>query len=326
MIETIDGAYVQALLRPRPRDSHKGDYGRILMIAGSLYMTGAAILCARGAYRSGSGLVRIAALQPMLPAVFTAVPEATCVDRRSFIDSPESVLADVHAAAVGPGLGRGEETRKIVDLVLKYSKCPVVLDADALNVLSDEPGILKGIRGRCIITPHAGEAARLLKTDVREINRDRLAAVKALASLTGCISVLKGEGTLVALAKESMASILCADSDRVSQNAAGNSGAATAYNTREVILSAESVSIRVLRNTTGNPGMAAAGSGDVLTGVIASFAGQGLAPLDAAAAGVYIHGMAGDLAAAEIGEYGMIASDIANNVPIAINSILKEGG
>ena len=318
MITSIDDSYVRALLKPRTKDTHKGDYGRILIIAGSQTMAGAAVLCARGAYKSGCGLARIAAPQVIFPAINTAVPEAVCLDRDHLREDFGDALEGMSAAAVGPGLGFSDDTKEIVLRLLEHCKCPLVLDADALNVISDMPEILKQKQGLCIITPHVGEAARLLKSDAEEINRDRIAAVMELVRITGCAAVLKGAGTLIASVDQNIYTKFThfEECDRTALDSSSEDPSRCKTNALSDI-------DRVFLNKTGNPGMATAGSGDVLTGVIASLAGQGLNPMDAAVIGVYIHGMAGDLAAEEMGEYGLTASDIAEKIPFAIKHIMK---
>jgi len=277
----IDRAYINSLIRKRPSHFHKGDCGRVLIIAGSEGMAGAAVLCARGALRSGAGLVRVCVPDGLIPILQGTVVEATCV-KRSF--SPE-ILEEYQAVILGPGLGTAEENGELVERVLKSSVPKMVIDADALNTIARENlfALLKTAAGRTVITPHPGEAASLLGCSPWEINRDRAGAVRALAEKTGAVVLLKGEGTLV--------------------HAAGGE-------------------IRI--NKTGNPGMATGGSGDVLSGIIGSFCAQGFSCLDAAGAGAYVHGMAGDLAAHALGEYGMIAEDLASTTALALKKILQE--
>jgi NAD(P)H-hydrate epimerase len=276
----VSADFIRATLKPRDADIHKGRCGRLLIVAGSPGMTGAAVLCARGAFRSGAGLVCVSVREELFPVVHGGVAEATCVGR----DLTGLELSAFDAVAMGPGLGDTENTAGLVRFVLKSYGGTLVLDADALNAIAGD-GILTGMlraraqrpRGAAIITPHPGEAARLLGHGSSAPRGEREDVARALAELTGAVSVLKGARTLTA--------------------APGGA---------------------LYVNETGNPGMATGGSGDVLTGVIAALAGQGLGALDAALAGVYLHGLAGDIAAERVGEYGLMASDIAEAMGPAI--------
>lgn len=260
--------------------AHKGDCGTVLVVAGSQTMLGAAVLCATAALRGGAGLVRVAlppSLQPLLPL---AVPCATTVARTG-----TTLRAALHAAdatVVGPGLGAVPATRALVRLVLRHAAGPVVLDADALNVLGPLPPPPRsrgaGVLGpRVVLSPHPGEAARLLGTDARMVQRDRPAALRELCRRSGAVVVLKGAGTLV------------------------GDGA------------------RCFTNRTGNPGMATAGSGDVLAGLVAALLAQGMQPFDAACLAVHVHGKAGDLVARRLSQPGLIATDL----PLAIAEVLR---
>jgi NAD(P)H-hydrate epimerase len=209
------------------------------------------------------------------------VPEATCVGR----DFARLDLNAFDAVAMGPGLGNTENTAGLVRFVLKSYGGPLVLDADALNVIAGD-SILTGMLraraqkpcGAAIITPHHGEAARLLGLGSPKKLTERADSARRLAELTGAVCVLKGARSLTASPEGAL---------------------------------------RV--NETGNPGMATGGAGDVLTGVITALAGQGLSAFDAASAGVYLHGLAGDIAAARVGQYGLMASDIAEALALAID-------
>lgn len=272
----ITKEYVNNIISKRPQDIHKGQCGRVLIIAGSRGMTGAAVLCARGAFRAGAGLVYAS----LPPEVFTvmqiSVPEAICIVR-----SPETDCSIYDAVAIGPGIGADTENLQIIKKILRDYKKTVVIDADGLNAaaeakLFDE---MKASQADIVITPHMGEAARLLGY----IPDDRQAAAQRLSEITGATAVLKGAGSIVASAGR-----------------------------------------QSYTNTTGNPGMATAGSGDTLTGIIASLAAQGYSGFDAAACGVYIHGLAGDMAAEAIGQWGITASDIADFASKAIKDIIGQ--
>lgn len=272
----ITKEYVNNIIRKRPQDIHKGQCGRVLIIAGSRAMTGAAVLCAKGAFRAGAGLVYVSIPEEVFPVVQISVPEAICVLR-----SPETDFGIYDAVAVGPGIGVDAENTQIIRKILKEYKKTVVIDADGLNTVAaaDLFEDMRTSSADIVITPHMGEAARLL--DIMPAGREEIA--EKLSELTGATAVLKGAGTIVASAGE-----------------------------------------KSYTNTTGNPGMATAGSGDTLTGIIASLAAQGYSGFEAAACGVYIHGLAGDMAADAIGQWGITASDIAEYASRAIKDIISQ--
>lgn len=290
---------VKNIIRRREREIHKGDCGRVLIVAGSRGMAGAAVLCGRAALRAGAGLVRLAIPQELFPIIQISVPEATCVER-SLLQSED--LAAYDAIAAGPGLGESKESVEIVKMILESYEGSLILDADGLNVTAhhDLFSLVKKRRGATIITPHVGEAKRLLGEDFARILQEaekkngkddrrqmqepqvRKALAAALVKKTGAVSVLKGAGSIVAI-----------DED-------------VTYT-----------------NTTGNPGMATGGSGDVLTGILAGLSGQGIPADQAALAGVWLHGKAGDLGAEKLGEYGLTAGDLPLYTAYAIREILK---
>ena len=290
---TIDREFVQNRIVKRERDAHKGNFGKVLVYAGSPGMAGAAILCARAALKSGAGLVRflIPCMEsPLLNILQCSVPEATCVSYKNGMD-----FLEYSAVVCGPGLGMTEPEGSLgsvapedilKDILQRYSSGKLVLDADALNMIAASGELADLVRksgADIVITPHVGEARRLLGEGTPGIDwksdSGREDAAERLFRKYGCVSVLKGAGTLVM------------------------------YDTETLL------------NTTGNPGMATGGSGDVLSGVIVSLCAQGYTAADAAAMGVWIHGMAGDLAAEELGEMGMISSDIAAYVPAALKLV-----
>ena len=277
---------VKNIIERRNREIHKGSCGRILIAAGSVGMAGAAVLSARGALRSGAGLVQLSVPEEIFPIVQTGVIEATCLT--ASLDQID--LSRYNAAAAGPGLGDSRQSVEKVRILLDSFDGPLVLDADGLNIAAREDyfDLMRARGGRLIITPHLGEARRLMAKDFSEkMTRRELA--EALAQKTGAVTVLKGAGTVVAAEGQ-----------------------------------------MTYTNTTGNPGMATAGSGDVLTGIITSLCGQRhsdgrpIEPLEAALAGVYIHGLAGDLGTEEKGEYGLIAGDIAEYTALAVKKIIEE--
>jgi NAD(P)H-hydrate epimerase len=263
-----------ARLRPRAAAAHKGDFGTVLVVAGSEAMLGAAVLCASGALRGGAGLVQVAlpaALQPLLPI---AVPGAVTSSRQTA--ALQGAVSKATAIVAGPGLGATAATRLLVRAILRSSRVPVVLDADALNVLAPLEARPKS-RSALVLTPHPGEAGRLLGSDSRRVQADRTGAVQALCKRSGAVVVLKGAGTLV-----------CDGT-------------------------------RCYTNRTGNPGMATGGSGDVLAGLLGALLAQGLLPFEAACLAVHTHGRAGDLAARNLGQRGLLAADL----PLAIAQVLR---
>ena len=279
---------VKTILGKRDREIHKGHCGRILIAAGSRGMAGAAVLAVSGALRAGSGLVQAAVPAELFPILQTAVPEATCIER----DFSKTDLGRYDAIAIGPGLGKSPEACASIEELLTAFNGPLVLDADALNIISEREWhsmLMKRPEGKTVITPHPGEAARLLGRNIGTTDEERREAAHALAERTGAVVLLKGHETIVA-----------ADS------------------------------CKTYTNITGNPGMATGGSGDVLTGIIAGFMGQKkpvslggcrLSPREAAICGAFVHGRAGDLAADKLGEYGLIAGDIAYYTAIALKEI-----
>ena len=277
---------VKNIIERREREIHKGSCGRILIAAGSVGMAEAAVLSASGALSSGAGLVQLSVPEELFPIVQTGVIEATCLT--ASLD--QIYLSRYNAAAAGPGLGDSRQSVEKVRILLDSFDGPLVLDADGLNIAAREDffEMMRARGERLIITPHIGEARRLMGKDFSEkVTRRELA--EALAQKTGAVTVLKGAGTVVAAEGQ-----------------------------------------KTYTNTTGNPGMATAGSGDVLTGIITSLCGQKhsdgrpIEPLEAAIAGVYIHGLAGDLGAEDKGEYGLTAGDIAEYTAQAVKKILEE--
>ena len=269
----ITREFVQTIIEKREKEIHKGDCGRILIVAGSHGMAGAAILAATAALRTGSGLVQVAIPKELFPIVQVGIPEATCLER----DLRKIDLSLYDAIAVGPGLGQSDESIDTVKYLFENYDGKMVLDADGLNILAYNNlfNLIKD-KENIVITPHMGEAKRLLG----HLKEERKETAIELYRKTKAITVLKGHATVVATDNE-----------------------------------------KTYINTTGNPGMATAGSGDVLTGIITSLLGQGKSAKEAALAGVFVHGLAGDLAAETVGEYGLIAGDIAYYTAIALKEI-----
>ncbi len=276
-MEKLDHSAVSKLLPDRRPDSHKGDYGKLLLLCGSRGYTGAAALAAMGALRCGAGLVylgvpesiyAIEAVKLTEPIVFPLPDEDGMLSAAALAPISQR-LTGMDAVLIGPGLGRADGCSKAVRLVLEQFPGPVILDADGINLLEPHKDILRGRTGPVILTPHMGEFSRL-SGPVKGCRVD--AAVK-LARELGVIVLLKGQETVI-------------------------TDGSTCY-----------------LNPTGNPGMAVGGSGDVLAGMITALLGQGLPPLEAAACGAWLHGAAGDICAEEIGQYGMLPSDLLQVLP-----------
>ncbi|MFA4967476.1 MAG: NAD(P)H-hydrate dehydratase [Candidatus Margulisiibacteriota bacterium] len=280
----MDKDTIKKLFPKRKSDSHKGNYGKVFILAGSEGMLGAAILTSRGALRAGAGLVYLGVPKESRDIVNIATPEVIVAGGNSAQEFKDSIFK-TGALAVGPGLGH----RRVIarDLLFKLSdekfSLPIVLDADGLMAFINDINSLKKLNLNLILTPHPGEMSRLLSRKPEDIQKNREKIASETAKLLNCVVVLKGHNTIIA----------------------DQSG-------------------ELKTNPTGNPGMATAGVGDILTGLIAGFAAQGMSPNDAACAGAYIHGLAGDLAAEEKGEYGLIAGDIIEKIPQAIIKVQKD--
>lgn len=269
-------------LASRPADSNKGSFGRVLVVAGSRGMSGAAVLCASAALRSGSGLVQLAVPEGILPIVAGANPCYLTAplpqdERGRLADRAEAELLALAQAsdvvAVGPGLGRSPAIATLVTALLTKFAGPLVVDADGLNALPQHLHLLRPRTGPFILTPHPGEFARLVGSDVAGVQASRQDWASRFLAEHGGVLVLKGHGTIVTDGR------------------------------------------RIYHNATGNPGMATGGTGDVLTGLIAALWGQGLLAFEAAQLGVHLHGWAGDLARDDLGEVSLIASDLLDYLP-----------
>jgi NAD(P)H-hydrate epimerase len=268
-------------LKPRAKDAHKGDFGKVCIIAGSVGMSGSAALAGRASLRAGAGLVRVATPKSALPIVASIEPCFTTVGlpedtsgkiSANAINTILNLIPDNDCLAFGPGVGISQGVRSVLQRLLEQEGLRLVVDADGLNNLSminDWPGQTRASGASVVLTPHPGEMKRLWAGLFREpIPTDRRQQAVTLANKTGAIVVLKGAGTVV------------------------------------------TDGVKVYINKTGNPGMATAGTGDVLTGVITALMGQGLSNFDAAVLGVYVHGLAGDIAAKKMGQISLIATDI----------------
>ncbi len=279
-----------ARIPARDHDSHKGSYGRVLVVGGSLGMAGAPGLTGMAALRAGAGLVYVAVPRVIQATVAGYEPsyltigleddpngEMATLARHTIRDRAESM--DV--LAIGPGMNHTDDTHDLVAWIYREVDKPTVLDAGALRYLSQTEMITRQTAGHRILTPHPGEFALLTERSVAEVQAHRRELAAAYAQRYGVIVVLKGHNTVITDGQ------------------------------------------RLAINPTGNPGLATGGTGDVLTGMIAALVAQGLEPFEAARLGVYLHGLAGDLAAAELGQHGLIATDLLRFLPPAIRQMAE---
>jgi NAD(P)H-hydrate epimerase len=273
----------------RARDTHKGSYGHLLVVGGSVGKTGAAALAARGAMRAGAGLVTVATAASAQPAIAALLLEAMS---EPVVETPQRTIAlaalqrlrDLagrrDAVALGPGLGLEAETQTLARTLVIECPQPMVVDADALTALAGHLDRLRGTAGPRCLTPHPGEMARMLGASVADVQRDRLATVRQFATACQVAVVLKGATSVIGLPDGT-----------------------------------------VLLNPTGNPGMATGGTGDVLSGVLGAFLARGLHAPAALAAAVYLHGLAGDAAAERVGQESLVAGDVIEALPEAFRRI-----
>lgn len=274
------------IFKKRKTDTHKGDYGHVLIVAGSIGLTGAAYLASDAALLTGSGLVTCAipkSLNSIMETKLTEVMTFPLEDNGkghfslSAFHKIKEFSQKTDVVAIGPGISQKGEVGKLIKKLIKTLDVPIVLDADGINCIADEPQILKKAKKALVITPHPGEMSRVIRKEIGYIQKNRKSVAKNIAKKYGLTVVLKGKNTVVASQHEN-----------------------------------------VYVNKTGNPGMASAGVGDILTGIIASLIGQGFSPFNAAECSVYIHGLAGDIAAKEKGEVSLRAQDVLNNISNAI--------
>ena len=292
MSQTLNAEFVFERIPPRAPESHKGSYGRLLIVAGSSRYRGAAALATEGALRTGAGIVTLATVEPVLQGILPRLPECCCLpctaDEVGGISAENlpallAALKGCTALLIGPGLGMTENTKQLVRTLVTEAACPVVLDADGLNaaaaLLNEQdpdrddpqpPALPRPQNGAALVlTPHPGEMGRLAGLSAEEINANREGTAAGYARANGCVLVLKGHRTLVAAPDG-----------------------------------------RIYKNKSGNPGLARGGSGDVLAGMLAGLLAQKLDAVDAAACAVWLHGTAADGAAARMGQYGMLPHDI----------------
>lgn len=277
-MERTDKNLVKRAVFNRPDDANKGSCGSLLSICGCYGMAGAAIMAGKSALRCGIGLLKMAlpesiypiAAQNILESVYFPLSETS--EGKISAKNIDFLLEQAEkssAVLIGCGLSVCSDTKQLVTAFIQNCKKPMVLDADALNCICDNPEILKSANAPIIITPHPGEMSRLTAMSVQSVNQSRTETALAFAEKYGIVCVLKGAGTVIA------------DKDG-----------------------------RALLNTTGNSGMATGGSGDVLAGMVSAFLTQGACPFDAAAAAVYLHGLAGDIARDRLGKISMLPTDI----------------
>lgn len=289
----LEAADIRSAFPPRLPHAHKGSYGHLLVVAGSVGKTGAAIMTTLAALRVGTGLVTLgtpASQQPVVAAqlmegMTEPLPETSAHTLSAKAGERIAELAGrMDAFAVGPGLGLEPETQALVRDLVRTLEAPMVVDADGLTALAGHLAVLKEARGPRLLTPHPGELARMVGSSVQAVEADRIGVVQHLAGETGAWVALKGARTAVA----------------------GPDG-------------------QVSLNPTGNPGMATGGTGDVLTGLVGGLLAQGHPPRLALEAGVYLHGLAGDLAREVKGEEGMLAGDLLEAVPAAVRRLRGDG-
>ncbi|MCD4718863.1 MAG: NAD(P)H-hydrate dehydratase [Desulfobacula sp.] len=289
-LSLIEKKGIAACFKPRNFQSHKGSYGHLLVIAGSIGKTGAASLCANAAMRCGTGLVTLGiakslnkniepqVIEPMthpLPEKEKGILSDNC------FDEIQTLLKGKQALALGPGLGIRKSTKKLVHKLIEKSDVPLIIDADAINCIAENVNILKKKKVPAILTPHPGEMARLCDMTTLDIQADRISIASQFAKAHDVILVLKGARTVVSLTDGR--SFIC---------------------------------------PTGNPGMASGGMGDVLTGMISGFCAQGFSPENASLAGVYIHGLCADILSKDIGAFGFVATDMIQMIPKTIHHYL----
>lgn len=280
-ISVVEEDDVFACLPQRIPNSHKGTYGKFLNIGGSMGFTGASILSTTSALRCGAGYVTLAAPSSVIRDVASVLVESTMMllepngaDQIAASNIPDLIERAKRCTAVlvGCGMGKSDDTRDLVFSLIRNVECPLIIDADGLNVLATDPNVLLEKKGQIILTPHAVEMSRLTSRRLADIQGNRFGIAKEFAEKYGVIMVLKGTNTII-------------------------TDGATSY-----------------INPTGNAGLAKAGSGDVLAGMIGSFAAQKVAPMDAARCGVYLHGMAADRCAKRLSQYGMLPSDLMTDL------------
>lgn len=280
---------IRKIISPRPTDSHKGSFGHVLVIAGSIGKGGAAAMTSLACLRTGAGLVTLATPESVQPIVAEKVTEVMTYplsethEKTIAFSAIETILElskDKAVVAIGPGLTTHKDTTAVARRLIKDIGAPVVIDADAINALTDHLDILRERKFPAVLTPHPGEMGRLTGKSSADVQKDRIGIARAFATDHGVYLVLKGANTVIA-----------------------------------------EPSGEVYISPTGNPGMATAGTGDALTGILSGLIAQGVDISSAVRLGVYIHGLAGDIAAKEVGMIGMLAGDLIDRIPVAIRKL-----
>jgi NAD(P)H-hydrate epimerase len=287
----LDEAMLAGIVPARKPDSHKGNYGHALILAGSPGKTGAAALAAQAAMRAGAGLVTVglpASLNPILEVKLTeAMTEPLPEESGGFLGARAlpritELLQGKSVVAIGPGMGDHKETAVLMNWILEASPAPIVIDADGLNLLARNIGALGRLKVPAVLTPHPGEMMRLTGKTTQQVQADRIGCARELARKCKVIVVLKGSRTVIAAPDGS-----------------------------------------IYINPTGNPGMASGGMGDALTGLITGLIAQGIGPLKASLLAVYVHGGIGDAIAAERSPIGILATDIIERIPAALAGFVR---
>ena len=279
-VELLTASDITPLFPPRHRSAHKGEFGHVLIIAGSEGYTGAPVLEAHAASRAGAGLVTLAVPRNIYSIVAAKCPPEVMPRPIDFEQLGPVYFAGFDAVAIGPGLGQHAETQKMVWKAVSACPVPMVVDADALNALAQSIAGLRKLKKPLVLTPHPGEMARLVGKTAGEVQANRWDIARGFAREYHVITVLKGAGTVV------------------------TDGSGPLW-----------------INSTGNPGMAKGGMGDALTGIVAAFLAQRMTPLDAARAGVFLHGLAGDLAREALGEQAMLTTDVIEHLGAALKAV-----
>ncbi len=261
-METLTKDRIQILIQPRKADSHKGNYGHALLVAGDFGRVGAAVIAARACLRSGVGLLTVSVPQDERVILQMAIPEAMLLRR----DAIHAVLNDYSALGIGCGIGTNDPAKELLTAILTHLKIPLLLDADALNIIAENQHLLNQLPKKTIITPHEKEFDRLFGN--HENRKERIVTAIEKAQQYGIVIIVKGRNTLVTSEREAF------------------------------------------YNTTGNAGLAKGGSGDALTGIITAFLAQGYPALDAAKIGVYLHGLAADLALTQQSMESLLITDV----------------
>lgn len=282
-IEILEACEVLKLVKPRPKNSHKGSFGKLVFIGGSDRYQGAVLLASMAALRSGVGLLNVITTKSAASALMSYAREATVFplesDRDGFIDISgrendiKKIIKSADALLIGCGLGQGKDCAKILDIAINSAECPMIIDADGINLVSECIECLRKVKAEVVLTPHPGELARLVGKDVDYVRKNRFECAKSLHERTGAVICAKSSSTVICAKEGSYLSV------------------------------------------RGNSGLARGGSGDLLAGLISSFAAQGYPVSDAVKIGVTVQGLACESATEKLSERGTLPSDILNELP-----------